>query len=327
MISNLKQYKKQFLILILFIAIVTGARIYFLRPVNTTLTLYGNVDVREVSLSFNSSERISQMNAEEGDIIHKGDVLAVLNTVPLELSIARCKTQLAQQQAVVDKMHNGSRPEEIQETEAAVQSAEAAADNAVADYTRMQTLYNGDAISKQALDNAEARAKAAVAALNRARATHRMSDIGFRREDIDAAEAQLESLRVQLENAEYNLAQATLIAPEDGVIRSRLLEPGDMASPAVPVYTLSLNTKKWVRAYISEDNLFRIHEGQAAKVTIDGVSSPIDGQVGYISGTAEFTPKTVQTTELRTALMYEVRIYVDDPDNLLRLGMPATVTF
>lgn len=327
MISKLKQYKKQFLILILFIAIVTGAGIYFLRPVNTTLTLYGNVDVREVSLSFNSSERISQMNAEEGDIIHKGDVLAVLNTVPLELSIARCKTQLAQQQAVVDKMHNGSRPEEIQETEAAVQSAEAAADNAVADYTRMQTLYNSDAISRQALDNAEARAKAAVAALNRARATHRMSDIGFRREDIDAAEAQLESLRVQLENAEYNLSQATLIAPEDGVIRSRLLEPGDMASPAVPVYTLSLNTKKWVRAYISEDNLFRIHEGQAAKVTIDGVSSPIDGQVGYISGTAEFTPKTVQTTELRTALMYEVRIYVDDPDNLLRLGMPATVTF
>lgn len=327
MISKLKQYKKQFLILILFIAIVTGTGIYFLRPVNTTLTLYGNVDVREVSLSFNSSERISQMNAEEGDIIHKGDVLAVLNTVPLELSIARCKTQLAQQQAVVDKMHNGSRPEEIQETEAAVQSAEAAADNAVADYTRMQTLYNGDAISKQALDNAEARAKAAVAALNRARATHRMSDIGFRREDIDAAEAQLESLRVQLENAEYNLSQATLIAPEDGVIRSRLLEPGDMASPAVPVYTLSLNTKKWVRAYISEANLFRIHEGQAAKVTIDGVSSPIDGQVGYISGTAEFTPKTVQTTELRTALMYEVRIYVDDPDNLLRLGMPATVTF
>lgn len=327
MISKLKQYKKQFLILILFIAIVTGAGIYFLRPVNTTLTLYGNVDVREVSLSFNSSERISQMNAEEGDIIHKGDVLAVLNTVPLELSIARCKTQLAQQQAVVDKMHNGSRPEEIQETEAAVQSAEAAADNAVADYTRMQTLYNSDAISRQALDNAEARAKAAVAALNRARATHRMSDIGFRREDIDAAEAQLESLRVQLENAEYNLSQATLIAPEDGVIRSRLLEPGDMASPAVPVYTLSLNTKKWVRAYISEANLFRIHEGQAAKVTIDGVSSPIDGQVGYISGTAEFTPKTVQTTELRTALMYEVRIYVDDPDNLLRLGMPATVTF
>lgn len=327
MISKLKQYKKQFLILILFIAIVTGTGIYFLRPVNTTLTLYGNVDVCEVSLSFNSSERISQMNAEEGDIIHKGDVLAVLNTVPLELSIARCKTQLAQQQAVVDKMHNGSRPEEIQETEAAVQSAEAAADNAVADYTRMQTLYNSDAISRQALDNAEARAKAAVAALNRARATHRMSDIGFRREDIDAAEAQLESLRVQLENAEYNLSQATLIAPEDGVIRSRLLEPGDMASPAVPVYTLSLNTKKWVRAYISEANLFRIHEGQAAKVTIDGVSSPIDGQVGYISGTAEFTPKTVQTTELRTALMYEVRIYVDDPDNLLRLGMPATVTF
>lgn len=100
-----------------------------------------------------------------------------------------------------------------------------------------------------------------------------------------------------------------------------------MASPSTPVYTLSLDTTKWIRAYISEDRLGQIHEGQTATVTIDSVPTPLTGQVGYISDTAEFTPKSVETEDLRTSLVYEVRIYVTDPDNVLRLGMPATVTF
>ena len=115
-------------------------------------------------------------------------------------------------------------------------------------------------------------------------------------------------------------------APTNGVIRSRLLEVGDMASPSTPVFKLSLLDKKWVRAYVKESDLGRIYEGQSASVYIDSQKDkPIAGQVGYISDTAEFTPKTVQTDELRTALVYEVRVHVDDDANVLRLGMPATV--
>ena len=98
-----------------------------------------------------------------------------------------------------------------------------------------------------------------------------------------------------------------------------------MAGPSTPVYKLSLLGKKWVRAYLKETDLPRIYEGQAAEVLVDGYDGAIEGQVGYIADTAEFTPKTVQTDELRTALVYEVRVYVDDADNVLRLGMPATV--
>ena len=149
---------------------------------------------------------------------------------------------------------------------------------------------------------------------------------GPRVEEIAQAEAKLESLRQELARQEYLLKETELIAPSDGVIRSRLLEVGDMASPQMAVFKLSLNDKKWVRAYIRETDLGRVHEGQKATVVIDSFpKDPIEGQVGYISGTAEFTPKTVQTDELRTSLLYEIRVYVDDTANRLRLGMPATV--
>ncbi len=91
------------------------------------------------------------------------------------------------------------------------------------------------------------------------------------------------------------------------------------------MFKLSMLNKKWVRVYVSEKDLGKIYEGQEASVSIDSQKEPVRGQIGYIAETAEFTPKTVQTDELRTALVYEVRVYVDDPDNVLRMGMPATV--
>lgn len=323
------QTHKKLLICMVFIAALAAAGFfYFHQPAKEPLVLYGNVDIRQVSLTFNSNERIETMTAEEGDRVQKGEILGTLNTQKLRLDVMRGKAQVAQQEAVVWKLHNGSRPEEITQAGAAVRSAQADADNAQANYSRMQALYQNDAVSKQEFDNAEAAYKAAAAALQNAQASHQLAVIGPRAEDIAAAEAQLQSLQEELKIAEYNLSQATLIAPQDGVIRSRLLEPGDMASPSKPAYILSLDTPKWIRAYVPENRLGELYEGKQATVTIDSFPDrPLAGQVGYISNTAEFTPKSVQTTELRTSLLYEVRIYVPDPDNLLRMGMPATVTF
>ena len=325
--QKLKEHKKITALIVAGLILAAGSAWYLNRPTEQKLVLHGNVDIRQVALTFNASERIAEMKVEEGDRVRKGDVLARLNITPLELHVARCKAALAQQQAVVAKLHNGSRPEEIAEAAAAVQSAQAEADNAAADYRRMSSLYAHNAISRQALDAAAAKAKSTAAILARNSASHELAFNGARQEDITAAEAQLQSLQNELKTAEYNLSQATLIAPQDGVIRSRLVETGDMASPSKPVYTLSLDKTKWIRAYVSEDRLGQIHEGQEATITIDSMNKKLQGQVGYISGTAEFTPKSVETEELRTALVYEVRIYVTDNDNVLRLGMPATVTF
>ena len=99
-----------------------------------------------------------------------------------------------------------------------------------------------------------------------------------------------------------------------------------MASPQRPVFTLAITAPKWVRAYVAETQLGRLQAGMAATVSTD--SEPgrgIPARLAYISSVAEFTPKTVQTLELRTSLVYEVRFMVDDPQDRLRLGMPATV--
>ena len=122
------------------------------------------------------------------------------------------------------------------------------------------------------------------------------------------------------------LADAELLAPIDAVVRSRLMEPGDMASPQRPVFSLAITDPKWVRAYVSEADLGKVHPGTKATVTVDSFPDRgFDGWVGFISPVAEFTPKAVQTEELRTSLVYEVRVFVKDPADDLRLGMPATV--
>jgi HlyD family secretion protein len=316
------------IIAILVIAVIAGGIFWYwdstrVRP----LVLYGNVDLREAQLAFNASERIQELRVEEGARVKKGDVLARLNTRTLELAISKCKADIRAQQALLDKAVTGSRPEEIAETQAAVREAQAQADNASKTYRRMESLFASGAVSQQTRDDAAAAYKAAAAALKNAEATRDKAVNGSRVEDIEAQRATLDSLKEQLKTYEYELSQATLIAPQDGVIRSRLLEVGDMASPSKPVYLLSIDTKKWIRCYVQETRLGELHEGKKAQVKIDSVDKTLPGTVGFISGTAEFTPKNVQTEELRTALLYEVRVMVEDPDNVLRLGMPATVSF
>lgn len=291
------------------------------------LVLQGNVDVREVSLAFRQSDRILEMLAEEGDRVQKGQVLARLDTQELKLQLQRLNAEIAAQQSTVDKLHNGTRPEEIRQAEGNLRQAQAAAEHAAGVYQRKRDIYTSIAgISQQELDNAYHDMEAKQATMSVAEAALQEAKAGPRQEDIAGAEAVLQALRNEQLRYIYLLSQYELQAPDDGVIRSRLLEAGDMASPSKPVFKLSLPGKKWVRAYVPETELGRVYEGQQARVYIDSLpGKAIDGQVGYISGTAEFTPKHVQTEELRTSLVYEVRVYVDDADNVLRLGMPATV--
>ncbi|MBQ2010973.1 MAG: efflux RND transporter periplasmic adaptor subunit [Anaerovibrio slackiae] len=291
------------------------------------LVLQGNVDVREVSLAFRQSDRILEMLAEEGDRVQKGQVLARLDTQELKLQLQRLNAEIAAQQSTVDKLHNGTRPEEIRQAEGNLRQAQAAAEHAAGVYQRKRDIYTSIAgISQQELDNAYHDMEAKQATMSVAEAALQEAKAGPRQEDIAGAEAGLQALRNEQLRYIYLLSQYELQAPDDGVIRSRLLEAGDMASPSKPVFKLSLPGKKWVRAYVPETELGRVYEGQQARVYIDSLpGKAIDGQVGYISGTAEFTPKHVQTEELRTSLVYEVRVYVDDADNVLRLGMPATV--
>jgi HlyD family secretion protein len=303
----------------------------FTRPAKPAdeLQLFGNVDLRQVELAFNNNERIAAVLVQEGDHVRAGQVLARLDESRLRPQVEQAEAQVAAQRAVVERFHNGSRPEEIAQGKANVAAAEADAVNFRAQFDRVQTLAAssaGRAISRQELDNAKAALDAAEAKLLVNRRALDLLLAGPRKEDTAQAEAQLRADEAQLAFLRRQLADCTLVAPLDAVVRSRLLEPGDMGSPTRSVLTLAILNPKWVRAYVSGPDLGRVHPGMPAFVTADSFPGRrFEGWVGFISSVAEFTPKPVQTEELRTKLVYEVRIFVRDPSDDLRLGMPATV--
>lgn len=293
------------------------------------LVLYGNVDLRQVNLSFNDSERIAEVLVQEGAKVTRGQILARLDTSRLRPEAATAEAVLEAQQAVVDRLHHGSRPQEIAQAQANVVSAKADQVNAAQQWTRLTALTKlttGRAISEQDLESAKAAMDSAMAHLSVAEKALDMSKIGPRKEDIAQGEAQLRANASQLQLLLRQLADSELAAPCDAVVRSRLLEPGEMATPQRPVFNLGILDPKWVRAYVSESELGKIHAGMSASVTTDSYPNrALSGWVGFISSVAEFTPKAVQTTELRSNLVYEIRVFVKDPQDEMRLGMPATV--
>jgi HlyD family secretion protein len=293
------------------------------------LVIYGNVDLRQVQLSFNNSERIAAVLVQEGDRVRQGQLLARLDTSRLEPQVAQAEAQAAAQRQVVQRLRSGSRPEEIAQARANVASAKADAENARQQYERIKSaaeMSAGRAVRQQDVDTARAALQVAEAKLVVNQRALDLAVIGPRKEDIAEAEARLRADEAQLALLRQQLVDAQLPAPMDAVVRTRILEPGDMASPQKPVFSLAITDPKWVRAYVSEPDLGKVHQGMAAAVVVDSFPQRrFDGWVGFISPVAEFTPKTVQTEELRTSLVYEVRVFVKDPSDELRLGMPATV--
>lgn len=317
------------LILLLIVVAGLGAASwwYMHRPASEdALVLYGNVDFRQASVPFNGAERIAEILVEEGDVVKKGQVLARLDTSLLMPEVERAEAAAAVQRAALQELKNGSRPEEIAQARASLASAEADAANAAAQYRRRKALAGTPAVSRQDLDIAEAAALVADAKVKVAQSALDLVIAGPRAEDIAQAEAQLRVGEAQLALAHRHLADAELIAPFDAIVRSRLMEPGEMAAPGKPVFSLATRGTKWVRTYVSEASLGHVRSGMRAAVTSDSFPDrPLDGWVGFISPVAEFTPKTVQTEDLRTSLVYEVRVFVEDPNDTLRVGMPATV--
>ncbi|WP_212511442.1 HlyD family efflux transporter periplasmic adaptor subunit [Acinetobacter seifertii] len=293
------------------------------------LTLYGNVDIRQVSLAFEQSGRIEKLLVQEGDKVKAGQVLAALNTNALYIQAKQAQAQLKAQQEAIVKQEVGARPEEISQAKAQLASAQAELDKTNKNLQRLQILVSstdGRAISQQELDYAKSNKDSAEAAVRERQANLELIIKGARQEDREATKAQYEVTKANLDLINYNLTQAELKSPVNAVVRARLQEVGDMTTAQKAVYTLALTDPKWIRVYVNEQDLSSIKMGGTAQVIRDSYpNQPINGKIGYISSVAEFTPKTVQIEEIRTTLVYEVRVYVNDLNDQLKMGQPVTV--
>jgi multidrug resistance efflux pump len=291
------------------------------------LTLYGNVDIREVQVAFNDSDRIVRMFVQEGDFVRPGELLAELDSRRYAANADQARHTVEAQKQVLTRLLNGSRAEEIVQARSTMEALLATMHNAEIIYHRDLELRRKQVIPQQELDDAESKYKEAVGNYNAARQAWILAVKGPRIEDIENARAALKTDEAALDFAERELTDTKLYAHSDGIIEDRILEPGDMASPGVPAFTMALSDPLWVRAYVPETYLGRIYLGMKASIMTDSYPGKVfPGWIGYISPTAEFTPKNVETPELRTRLVYQVRVYACNPQNELRLGMPATVS-
>lgn len=290
------------------------------------LALYGNVDIREVNLGFRVSGKLAGLVYDEGDKVKAGEVLARLDDEPYRNQAASAAAQVKSLQARLKLLATGNRPQEIAQAKSLLIEREATAANAKRLLERSEKTLDAKGVSAQDRDNAEAGYRESEARRAAARENLALLEAGFRVEDIAQAKAELEQAEAALASAELQVKDTVLTAPADGSILTRAQEAGAILPAGATVFTLSLQNPVWVRAYIPEPDLGHIPPGTKVTLHTDShPTQPYKGHVGFISPRAEFTPKSVETTELRTSLVYRLRIVVDNPDDGLRQGMPVTI--
>ena len=324
--------KKVVRIIILLLILGAGTSFYYWKykpeqnlPDNT-ITLYGNVDLRTVQISFNEQETVQEILVDEGDVVEEGQLLATLRDKKLIAQLQEAEAMVSVQEEVLRLLVTGSRPQEISKLKAQLEAAQVRVANSERVLQRQKVTSGRGASTIQALDNARADHDIARAELNVVKESLTLAEEGFRSEEIAEAKALLRARQAQVTLLQERLNDTILYAPAPGIIESRIMEPGEVATAGRTVFSLALITPKWVRAYLPEPDLGFVAQGMEAMVYSDSFpQESFPGKVGFISASAEFTPKFVQTTELRTQLVYATRIWVADPENRLRLGMPVTV--
>lgn len=383
--------KRFILLTVLLVAIAAGVGIYIygrLHPKDTnTLSVSGNLELTQVDISFKVPGKLIELNVDEGAFVKKGMVIARIDKDQVEHQRSRDEASLANSQSQLEQMGTsvkwqrqtlesdvavrtaelrsaqahlaalvaGSRPQEIQESRAAVADAKAQHDQAQADWDRAQDLFKNDDISKQQYDQYRMRLDSTAAVMRQSDEKLALVVEGPRKEDIDAARADVVRADAELEathanqlelkrreqdmlahRADVARAQAqvaitdtqindtVVIAPIDGVVLVKSAEVGEVLAAGTTVVTIGDIDHPWLRAYINETDLARIKFGQSASLTTDSFPGKIyPGHISFISSEAEFTPKQIQTHEERVKLVYRIKIDVDNRSHELKSNMPV----
>jgi len=292
------------------------------------LAASGTVEATDADLGFQTGGRIGQILVREGDRVDSGQVLARLDVRDLDARRAQAAAQLAAQQARLSELHRGARPEELAQAEAGAMAAEQQRVEAERVARRSKNLFEGDALSREQLDQAETALEVATQRARQAADQLKLVKQGPRAEQVAAQRAAVRSAEAAVSQVEVALAYAEVRAPFAGIVTVRHREPGETVGPGLPVLTIMNPDDRWVRIYVREDRVGQVSLGQNASIRTDSYAdSSFGGRVRYVASEAEFTPRNVQTTEERLKLVYAVKVGITGDAGLaLKPGMPADVT-
>ncbi|MGB2603567.1 MAG: efflux RND transporter periplasmic adaptor subunit [Candidatus Sulfotelmatobacter sp.] len=288
------------------------------------LTLSGNIEAHESLVSFKVQGRIVDLPVEEGERVEPGALLARLDDADYRQKVRIGEATVHVRESSLALMLAGTREQEVNASEQTMINAQADLDEKKLDYDRAQRLFSKDELSTQDRDLANTAVKRAEATFRAAQQRYNEAVEGSRKEDIAIARANLKQADADLGLSRVNLDYTTLRAPSAGVITVREAELGEVVIPGTPVVTLADLNHIWLRAYIAETDLGRIRWGQEATITTDTYpGKQYRGRISFISSSAEFTPKSVQTYKERITLVYRIKIDIDNPSYELKPGMPA----
>lgn len=290
------------------------------------LKFYGNVDVRTVSLAFQVPGKLESINFEEGQKVKKGDVIATLDSALYQEQLNQINAQVDVQKAQLQKLQNGYRKEDIEKARATMRQKKVLMENAKTTLKRYKKLLATNSTSQEKYDNVETEYESANAAYMFAKSSLELLENGYEKEDILGAKAQLNVLASQRNQHKLNLEYTTLYAPSNGTVLTRVYEVGSIVNASQVVVEVAKDDDYWVRSYMSEKYLGYIKQGMKALVYTDS-GKTYEGVVSFISPLAEFTPKSVQTEDLRTDLVYRFRINLSSYDDMIKQGMPVTIKF
>jgi HlyD family secretion protein len=319
--------KKRIAVVLLLLAV--GGTFYYVKravPEDQGGVYHGNVDIRDVTLAFRAGGRVHDVLKTEGDQVAQGETIARLDKEPFELVLKQVQAAAEVADAQLQNVEAGARREDISQARAVLQERKAVFSRAQDTFERVSKLEATGAATTQALVDAKAAVEQSRAAVTASEAAVTKLVNGARSEELHVAHAQAQQAQSAVAIAELNLRDAELKSPTAGVVVTRVIEPGTMVQPGSPALVIAFDNPVWIRAYASERDLAAVAPGAKVQVYTDSrPDQPYEGQVGYVSPQAEFTPKNVETEELRTSLVYRFRVVVEKHDGGLRQGMPVTV--
>jgi HlyD family secretion protein len=287
----------------------------------------GTIESTEADLGFQIGGRVTAINVKEGDAVAAGEELAVLDRAELEARLRAANAQVAAARALLSELRTGARPQEERQAAAGVEAARRRVQDASASLARTRKLYEGGAVSKEALDQAETAYTVLRTQADQAQQQQSLVTSGPRAERIAAQQAAVDQAMAAASQIQANLDNAVIRAPFAGIVTVRHREPGESVAAGLPVVTLMNPADRWVRIYVREDQVGRVQIGQSASITSDShPDKTFTGRVTFIASQAEFTPRNVQTAEERVKLVYAVKVAITaDPSNQLKPGVPADV--
>ena len=321
--------KRRIPVLILLAAMVAAGVYFYPRltkksGLDNQITLSGNIEAHESLVSFKVQGRIVDLPVEEGQSVERGALLARLDDADYRQKVRIDEANVHVRESNLALTLAGTREQEVKASQQTMLDAQADLQEKKLDYDRAQGLFSKDEVSAQDRDLADTALKRAQATFRAAEQRYNEAVEGSRKEDIVIARANLREAHANLGLSRVNLDYTTLSAPSTGVITVRQAELGEVVVPGTPVVTLADLDHIWLRAYIAETDLGRIRWGQEATVTTDTYpGKQYRGRVSFISSSAEFTPKSVQTYKERVTLVYRIKIDIDNPNHELKPGMPA----